>query len=87
MSVASVMFCYIHTQFNTVIKDIICFFVFNLDYICTHRLGDTGDVKKVGTGPPCVNLATRGWELAKTSLHRSDSAVVPSPLGARLASG
>ena len=35
----------------------------------------------------CVNLATRGWELAKISLHRSDSAVVPSPLGARLVSG
>ena len=40
----------------------------------------------VVTSSVCVNLATRGWELAKISLHRSDSAVVPALLGARLVS-
>ena len=34
----------------------------------------------------CVNLATRGWELAIISLHRSDLAEVPALLGARLVS-
>ena len=34
----------------------------------------------------CVNLATEGWKLAKISVHHSDSAVVPSPVGSRLVS-
>ena len=41
VSVASVIFCHIHTQSNTVIKNDIFFnFVMSLDYICTCHLGE-----------------------------------------------